>query len=113
MRKLQTKDVFSALRIIKKVGLKEEMKPVFKLAASGELGVEDIGVEGMLTVIEIFAEHKAETCLYEVLSGPFEMTIEEVGEMNINDLLVNIQEMASENDLKSFFSSLVGMIGKK
>ena len=113
MRKLQTRDVFNALRLIKKADLKEQLKPVIALAAEGELKVDDIGIEGMLTVIEIFSAAKSEQAIYEFLAEPFEMTPEEVGGMDLGSLTECFDRLAKENDLKNFFTILQGLITKK
>jgi hypothetical protein len=113
MRKLQTSDIFNALRLIKKAKLKEELKPVMELAASGALKLEEIGLEGMLTAIEIFSEKGAEKALYEVLSGPFELPPEEIEAMDINIFAEALSELAKENDIKRFFTGLSGLISKK
>jgi hypothetical protein len=113
MRKLQTSDVFNAMRLIKKANLKEEIKPVLKMAAAGEMNVEDVGIEGILSLIEILAEKKSEQAIYDVLAGPFEMEPKDVEKMDLNVLADNLDALAKENDLKRFFSLLAGLLGKK
>lgn len=115
MRKLQTKDVFNALRIIKKAELKEELKPFIKQVAESKdkLALEDVGIDGILTVFEILVEKKAEQGVYDFLAGPFEMESKEVEAMELNNLVEKLKELAGENNLKVFFTSLSGMIGKK
>lgn len=113
MRKLQTKDIFQALRLIKKANLKEEIKPVLSLAASGEMAVQDVGIEGVLSIIEIFTEKKAEAAIYEFLSGSFEVSPGEVEAMELAELAGNLKRLAQENDLKVFFTALQGLITKK
>lgn len=113
MRKLITQDVFNALRAIKKANLREELKPILKLAGSGNLNIEDVGLEGMLSVIEIFSEKKSEKAIYEVLSGPFEKTVEEIENMNLIDLAENLEAIVGENDIKRFFTLLAGLNSKK
>lgn len=112
MRKLQTTDVFSTMRLIKKANLKNEIKPYLKLAGSGDLAVEDVGIEGILGLIEILSESKSEMAIYEILAGPFEMAAEEVATLDLDTLVENLQALAKENNLTVFFKSLSGMIGK-
>ena len=109
MRKLQTSDVFNAMRVLKKANFKEEIKPILKMAGSGELKVEDVGIEGILGVIEILAEKKSEQALYEVLAPVFEVTIKEVEQMDLITLAENLETLAKENDLKRFFTLLAGL----
>ncbi len=113
MRKIQTQDVFAALRAISKANLKEEIKPIIKKASAGEVNVEDIGIEGVLGMIEIFSQKKSEQAIYDVLSGPFEMTAKKVEQMDIVTLTENLETLGRENDLKRFFTLLAGLITKK
>jgi len=113
MRKLQTSDLFNALRLIKKANLKEEVKPLLKLAGSGEMKVEDIGIEGILGLVEIMTESKAEKAIYEVLAAPFQTTAKEVEQMDLLTLAENLETMAKENDLRRFFTLLAGLNQKK
>lgn len=110
MRKLQTKDIFSALRLIQKVNLKKEIKPIFAMAARGDAKVEDVGLEGILTFIETLSASKAESAIYEFLSEPFEMEPEAVRAMGICALAEHLEQLAKENDLKNFFTILQGLI---
>jgi len=112
MRKLKTPDVFNAMRVIKKTGVKEGIKPYIKMAAEGKLSTEDLGIEGVLGLIEILAESKSERALYEVLAGPFEMTPDDVAELDLDVFVSNLKIIEKENNLKVFFNSLSGLIGK-
>jgi len=113
MRKLQTSDVFNAMRLIKKANLKEEIKPLLKRISTGEFNIEDAGIEGILGFIEILSEKKSEQAIYEVLSGPFEMDAKNVETMELGSLADSIEALAKENDLKRFFTLLAGLLGKK
>lgn len=113
MRKLRTIDVFSAMRILQKANLKEELKPFIKKVAEGKSTLEDVGIEGILTVIEILSEKKAESAIYEFLANPFEMTPKEVENLELSELSSNLCEMAKENDIKAFFTSLSSLITLK
>lgn len=109
MRKLQTSDVFNAMRLIKKANLKEEIRPILLRAGEGNLNVEEIGIEGILGFIEIITEKKSEQAIYEVLAGPFELKPQEIESMPLDLLVENLQQLAKENDIKSFFSLLSGL----
>jgi len=113
MRKLQSSDLFATLRVIKKANLKEEIKPIIKKASEGEMDLKDVGIEGMLGVVEILTEKKAEKAIYEVLAGPFEITVDEVEKMDLIELAENLETLAQENDLKRFFTLLAGLTSKK
>jgi len=113
MRKLQTKDVFEVLRIIKKANIKEELKPYVKMAANSELDIEELGIDGVLGLIEILSQKNSEKALYDALAGPFEMTAKEVENLDLNKLIENLETLAKENDLKVFMCSVSGMISKQ
>lgn len=112
MRKLQTSDVFSAMRLIKKANLKEELRPVLRRASTSNLSVEDVGIEAIIDFMGIISEKNAEQAIYEVLAGPFEITAKEVETMPPMQLVNNLTELAKENDLKVFFQALFGMMSK-
>ena len=111
MRKIMTKDVFSAMRIIKKSGMKQQLIPLVKKAA--EVGIEEIGIEGILTVMEVLSENNAERAMCEVLAGPFEMDIDEVESLELDKLTEMLTELGEQNNLRNFFKALSGMITSK
>lgn len=113
MRKLQTSDIFNTLRLIKKANLREEIKPILKMAGSGEMKVEDVGIEGILGFIEILTEKKSEHAIYEILAGPFEMDPKDIEQMDLITLAENLETLAQENDLRRFFTLLAGLNSKK
>lgn len=113
MRKLQTQDVFAAMRAISKANLKEEIRPLLKKASDGEANIEDVGIEGILGMIEIFSQKKSEQAIYEVLAGPFEVPASEIETMDFITLAENLETLSKENDLKRFFTLLAGLITKK
>lgn len=113
MRKLNTSDVFSALRVIKAANIREEIKPVLKRAAAGELSIEDVGIDGILSVVEMLAEKRSERAIYEFLASPFEMTADDVSQLDIMELAERVQELGKENDLKRFFTYVSGILTKK
>lgn len=113
MRKLQTKDIFQALRLVKKSNLKEELKPVLEKAATPGIDIQDIGIDGIMTVMEALVEKKSEEALYEFFSGPFEMEPKDIAEMSLEELVRNMERLAEENNLKVFFTRLAGLTTKK
>lgn len=112
MRKLQTSDMFSAMRLIKKANLKEEIKPILKRASQKGISIQDVGIEAILDFMGIMSEKNTEQAIYEVLAGPFEMKAKEVEAMPPTQLVENLKELAKENDLKAFFQALFGLMSK-
>lgn len=113
MKKLQTSDVFSAMRIVKASGIRDELKPIFIKAADGKHSVEDIGIEAILTVIEAASGTKVEKAIYEFLSAPFEMSVEDVASLQLDCFMANLKELAKENDIAGFFKSLSDLMSLK
>jgi len=113
MRKIKTTDVFSAMRLIQRSGLKEKFVPVIKSAAETEDDVVGVGIIGVLSVIEVFAEAQCESMVYDWLSGPLEKSPEEIADMDLDVLTENLEELGRENDLKRFFTALSGLLTKK
>jgi len=113
MRKLVTTDVFEGLRLIQKSGLKDELVPVIENLAKDPKSLERAGIIGILTVIEVFANAKAEHLIYEWLAGPFECTPEEIGAWDLGTLANNLQALTEANDLRNFFTVLSGLLTRR
>ena len=112
MRKIQTKDIFAAMRIVKKSGMKQQLIPLIEKAAGAE-DVAQIGIEGFLTVMEVLSENNAERAMYEVLAGPFELTAGEVETLELDELASMLAELGEQNNLRNFFKALWGLITSK
>ncbi len=113
MRKLKTPDLFNAFRIIKRANIKAETDSLLKMAAEKKLKPEEIGVTGFITIFELLAEKNAEHAIYEFLAGPFEMEVNDIKDLEISELFEMLGQLGKENDLKSFFTQLGGLIGTK
>lgn len=102
MRKLKTIDIPVLCRCVKKLGLKEQIKAVAEKANT----VRDVwafGFDFVWNLFDIATEQAGEACLYEFLAGPFEMTPEEVANLDLDILLENLQHMVQNNNLAAFF----------
>jgi len=113
MRKIVTTDVFSALRLIQRSGLKEKLVPVIENIAKSPDSLEHTGILGFLTLIEVFAESGCENMIYEWLSGPCECKPKDVASWSLDELSENLTKLAENNNLRCFFQSLSGLISKK
>lgn len=113
MKGLQTSDIFTFLRIVKSAEMREALKPIIKKANSGKEDAENIGIDVILTVMECVSQHAAENAVYSFLAAPFEMTEDEVKELPIPELIKNLKELAKENDLADFFSSVSDLMSLK
>lgn len=101
MRKLNTADVFAFCRVIKKSGMREDLKRIIsRISATDD--VESIGMDGMFAIVESLAENGAESAIYEFLSAPLEVTPSEVASMDMRDFFDAIKKIVEENDLPGF-----------
>lgn len=114
MRKLITADVFALARVIKASGMREQLTTFVKgLAAKDEpLDTETVGYEGFLVMIEALAERKAEAAIYELIGSVAEMPPDEVKTLPPAEFFDLIKQIGEENDIKSFFAYVSGILGK-
>lgn len=104
MRKLTTPDLFAGIRLLKKYGLKEAAKEL--AAKSDDLShIWDNGYDFVWALFDRITEEGGEKELYVFLSGPFELTPEQVQSLTIAELFERVKRLGEENDLASFFRS--------
>lgn len=112
MRKLNTSDLFACARVLKVSGMREELKNVVQKYASGD--VEEVGILTILAMIEtLMGEKKSEEAIYDMLAGIAETEPDNIRNLELPELATFLQNIASENDMKSFFGMLSGILGKK
>uniref|UniRef100_UPI003FEDE048 hypothetical protein n=1 Tax=Gemmiger formicilis TaxID=745368 RepID=UPI003FEDE048 len=126
MRKLNASDVFAALRVVAAVEDKTDVKEIVKKIvkeAEAEAEAEEnddedaekkndefiksVGVGAILKLVEMASGKKAEAKIYEFLAGPLEMQPEDVKALPIPDFIESVKTIARENDLSSFFDSVL------
>lgn len=117
MRKLNTADVFAFCRVVKATDAREKLRGIVTAVAkkkdAGEpVDVTQVGVDGVLAVVEAAVEPKAEALVYKFLSGPLECEPEDVAAMELDALLPALRELAEANNLTTFFGSVSGILGK-
>lgn len=117
MRKLNTSDVFNFCRLVKATDAREQLRVIVTAVAKkkdkGEpIDVTQVGVDGVMAVIEAAVEPKAEALVYKFLSGPLECKPDAVASMEIDELLPKLRELAEANNLTAFFGSVSGILGK-
>lgn len=85
MRKANTADMFKIGRLITNLGVKEQL---FKAQQNKEIDkLEEIGFDFFYAIFERAVSKDVEKKIYDVLSGPFEMTSEEIEKMAFSELL--------------------------
>ena len=104
MRKLKTTDIPGLCRSLKKLGLKEKFKVLAQEANSAK-EAWDRGFDIIWELFDTATEVNGESAIYEFLAGPFEMTPEEVADLDLDILLENCKQLAAENNLGAFFKS--------
>lgn len=104
MRKLKTSDIPALCRGLKKLGLKDKIKAVAQ-QANDMADVWEKGFDLIWELFDIATESGGEGVIYEFLARPFEMTPEEVADLELDILIANCQTLARENNLGAFFKS--------
>lgn len=102
MRKLKTSDVPVLCRCLKRLGLKEKFKAVAQEANTLQ-EAWDKGFDLIWNLFDVATEPEGEGAIYEFLAGPFEMTPDEVRDLDLDKLMENLQQLATENNLANFF----------
>lgn len=109
MRKLNTKDAFMMMRLLKKTGMRNMVLDMTSKAKETGESVEQIGLNAFFAIMEAISDTENENTVYQFLSGPFEMEPEKIAELDLMTLFDNLKQLAAENNLKSFFTSVSGM----
>ena len=102
MRKLKTSDVPVLCRCLKKLGVKEQFRAVAQQANS-MVDVWDKGFDLIWSLFDVATEPEGEGAIYEFLAGPFEVTPEELADLDLDKLMEGLQQLARENNLANFF----------
>lgn len=111
MRNLQTKDIFNASRLIKSLGIKEEIKNFcMKATTIKDLNSEEFGFDLLYLIFDKSTEEQAEKEIYTFIASFFECSPEEIAEMDPCEMLDKCLEVADVEKWKSFFSHLVKLI---
>ena len=102
MRKLKTTDIPVLCRCLKKVGMKDQFRTIAQEANSIKEAWER-GFDLVWGLFDAATEESGEAILYEFLAGPFEMTPEEVKDLDLDVFFESLQQLAAENNLARFF----------
>lgn len=114
MRKLNTEDIFALARALKEANAIEILRKELSDLTAGKKAVKTEDVEKRLmadpvgiafAIISAFAKKEAEKELFDFLSGPFEMTADEIKKLPPEQTLAMIKGLASSEDFGSFFKS--------
>lgn len=106
MRKLQTGDVFELVRLVNKIGIKDEIRAI-ALKLNPNSTQNEAGFEIVFGLVEKFAQKNSEQEFYAFLSKPLEIDVIEVEQMDPFDLVNNIFEIASVEKWTNFLKLAV------
>lgn len=104
MRKLQSTDFFTFTRIIKKMGIREELKKIAKYVVLVKPDEKEVAINEMqIEIIMIFVENisNAEAEVYKFVSDISEKSVEELKDLNV--FMDSIQTIFADETIKSFF----------
>jgi len=107
MRRLNTHDIFVGMRLVKVAGVKEVLQDVAKNGGKDDFKV---GFELIADIIGNCGEPKAEKTMLELLSGPLEISVEDLSKMDFLELIEKIKELGEvvgKEDWISFFDSVL------
>lgn len=108
MRKLRLSDTLQGIRIIRKLGLKDTVERVANDAVAKGKTQRMAGIDLIWSILEVLAGTEGEKEVYQFLSGPLEVTPEEVEQMDLVDLAEKLSEVASVSEWRDFFTRLRG-----
>lgn len=107
LRKLKDHDLFTLLKILKKIGIKD-CKEAFIQVASGEKTLKQIGIMASFDIADILIGNlaKVEEETYEMWSDISGIPVEEMKDMEFGTLPLMIMDTFSEAQNTSFFRVL-------
>ena len=109
MRKLKTSDIPALSRCLKKLNVKEHFRDI-ALKADNMADVWANGFDLVWNLFDTATEQAGEHAIYEFLAGPFEMTPEQVADLDLDQLIENLRALVEENNLGSFFGVAVRLM---
>lgn len=113
MRKLQTQDVFAAVRLVERSGMKDRLASLIAGIAKGEADVQRVGLVGIMEAVFALGSTTAENDFYRFLAGPFEMKPDEVKTLDLNELTANLEALEKDGGLKRFFGFVSSLLSKR
>ena len=106
MRQLNTSDLFKAARLIRKMGIKEDLKK-FAEGINADQNQEEVGIDMLMLIFERATDEISEQLIYEFLAGPFEVAPHEVKEMELFTMVESLFKVADVEKWKGFFKGVL------
>lgn len=114
MRKLQTSDVFNALRIIDKAEIKDEVKRIAMLVQDGKtFNVKELGIEFLLGTICRLSGTKVEKEIYKFFGDIMEIDAGEIAVMEPIDFfneVLKLSEVIDKEKWADFFKLVAKLV---
>lgn len=109
MRTLRADDIFPFIRMINKIGLKNEIEYI-----SNHQNDEDISdIDILMLIIEKAAENNVENEIYKFMARLFECTEDELRKKDLFEFLEDTIKIVSIDKWKAFFQSVASILKKK
>lgn len=114
MRNLNGHDVFAALKVLQKIGVKDELVDLATYMNAGKVNnQEKVGAKLIFGVLANAGSEEAEKAFFQFLSGPLETPPNDLAEKDLLDLCDLIDEYVKTVDKErwsSFFRSLLALL---
>lgn len=110
MRKINITETLKVVNFITSNGMSEEVQQMAMLAKSGkQINVREVGVQFVVGCVSKLTSDKALDRLFEILSGPFEINVQDLKEMEIEqfmELFLQFLDTVDAENIKGFFKSV-------
>lgn len=105
MRKLNTSDIFTMSKLLKKIDAKELILNLYEkgIGNADEEAQKRIGIDVIFALLDKCAENGVEEQFYSFLAPIVEISPDEIASQSINETIEQFKQIAKENDLASFF----------
>lgn len=102
MRNLKTSDIPSFCRCLKKLDVREQFRAVAAESSTAREAWEK-GFDLIWGIFDTATEQAGEKALYDFLAGPFEMTSQEVADLDLGKLFAGLQQLIEDENIVTFF----------
>lgn len=112
-RKLATKDVFSAVRILNIIGISDEINNFISMDKT-KANQEKVGASFINVLLKGLSNEKAEKLIYDLLADIARLKSgTDVANMEIECLITLLKQIAGENNISGFFNNALSLANIK
>lgn len=106
---IKTKVLFKLLKLVKKIGILDEIKSLFRVVNDAkkedlEKMQEEAGIDLVIKIVSNL--DITETEVYDLLADIEEKTIDEIKEQDLNNTIDILKELFTSSVFRSFLSSI-------